>query len=192
MHQDLPGLMAEASAIAADAERIFGSLTPPQLNWKPDASRWSVAQCFEHLIKINAEYFPQFRRIEDGKYERTWRDRATPLSRAFASLVLKAVQPASQRKYKAASHVLPSASAIDGTVIARFTAHQREVIDHMQALAAHDIGALVIPSPVAPIVFYSVVDALRIIVVHERRHMAQAERVTTSPGFPQVSRTAGA
>lgn len=36
--------------IVRDAEAVFGSLTPSQLNWRPDAARWSVAQCVQHLL----------------------------------------------------------------------------------------------------------------------------------------------
>jgi hypothetical protein len=35
------------------------------------------------------------------------------------------------------------------------------------------------------IVVYSALDACRIIVVHERRHFAQAQRVMAAPGFPR-------
>src|SRR3954468_23564793 len=39
--------------VIRDAERVFGHLSAAQLNWKPDAGRWSVAQCFEHLLTSN-------------------------------------------------------------------------------------------------------------------------------------------
>jgi hypothetical protein len=65
VNEELPTLIVEATAIAGDAGRRFGALNREQLNWKPDAGQWSVAQCFEHLIKINALYFPQLRRIEE-------------------------------------------------------------------------------------------------------------------------------
>ena len=53
MSPELPSLIAEANAIAADAQRTFGPLNREQLNWRDRAGQWSVAQCFEHLIKIN-------------------------------------------------------------------------------------------------------------------------------------------
>jgi hypothetical protein len=37
---------------------------------------------------------------------------------------------------------------------------------------------------VAHIVTYSLLDAYRIIVVHEQNHFVQTRRVTESPGFP--------
>jgi hypothetical protein len=184
---EIPALIDEANAIAADAERGFARLTRDELNWKPGADKWSVAQCFEHLIKINSAYFPQWRRIEQGAYTPTWRDRVPLLARFFGSIVLRAVQPASRRKFKAAKHVEPSPSAIDADIIARFTAHQQEVIQHMKIAGSRDATAIMVTSPVAPIAFYSLLDAFRILVAHERRHMAQAERVVRAHGFPSRS-----
>jgi hypothetical protein len=185
VNEEFPPLKAEASAIAADAERTFGALSPEQLNWKPQADQWSVAQCFEHLIKINAAYFPQLRRIEEGAYASSWRDHVPWLGRFFGSMILRAVQPASQRKFKAAKHVEPSTSAIDDGIITRFTAHQREVIQHMTLAGGRDLSAIVVTSAVAPVAFYSALDMFKILVAHERRHMAQAERVTNADGFPK-------
>lgn len=187
MNQDLAGLIAEARAIAADADRTFGHLNGEQLNWKPAAGQWSVAQCFEHLVKINSEYFPQFQRIEQGSYSSTWRDRVPVLARLFGSMVLRAVQPTSPRKFRVARHVEPTASAIDADIIRRFTAHQQAVIERMERMRTRDLAAAIVTSPVAPIVFYSALDALSILVAHERRHMAQAERVMRSGGFPRRS-----
>ena len=186
MNRELPALIAGARAIAADAERTFGPLNGDQLNWKRRADEWSVAQCLEHLIKIDAAYFPQFRLIEQGAYTSTWRDHAPWLARLFGSLILRAVQPASQRRFKSAKQVEPSAGTIDGDIVARFTAHQQEVIEHMTATGRRDLGTVVITSAVAPIAFYNALDAFRILVAHERRHLAQAERVIDADGFPNV------
>jgi hypothetical protein len=39
-------------------------------------------------------------------------------------------------------------------------------------------------SPFASVIAYSVLDACRIIVAHERRHFEQARSGTQTPGFP--------
>jgi hypothetical protein len=46
------------------------------------------------------------------------------------------------------------------------------------------IDRTIISSPVASVVTYSVLDAFRIIVVHEQRHFQQAQRVTQEQNFP--------
>lgn len=187
MNESLPDLVGEARSVAAEAERSFGALTAEQLNWMPAPEAWSVGQCFDHLIRINSTYFAPLRHIQERGYTPGWRDRAPFLSRWIGSLVLHAVEPGAPRKLKAAAHVTPARSALDDGIIARFVAHQQEVIRHMRQTAERgDLGAMVIVSPVASAAFYSVLDAFRIIVAHERRHMAQAARVTQAAGFPRV------
>jgi DinB superfamily len=51
-------IITAAAQVAEDANRVFGGLTSKQLNWKPAAERWSVAQCFDHLITSNSGYLP--------------------------------------------------------------------------------------------------------------------------------------
>jgi len=63
----LPALINEANVIAVDAKSTFGRLTPTQLNWKPSAERWSVAQCFDHLLTSNKGYLPIIDSILAGK-----------------------------------------------------------------------------------------------------------------------------
>jgi DinB superfamily len=156
---------------AADAERTFGQLNREQLNWKRGAGQWSVAQCFEHLIKIDCAYSPQLRLIELGAYTPTWRDHVPLLGRFFGSMILRDVEP--------------SIDPIAGDIIVRFSTHQQEMVEHMTVTGRRDLRTVVITSAVAPIAFYSALDAFRILVAHQRRHMGQAERVIKADSFPQ-------
>jgi hypothetical protein len=55
----------------------------------------------------------------------------------------------------------------------------------MKATAELPIEESIITSVVSPVVTYSLLDAYRILVAHERRHFQQAERVMQMPGFPR-------
>jgi hypothetical protein len=184
MNDELPALITEAQAIATDVRNTFGHLNATQLNWKPSAEQWSVAQCFAHLIAINSGYFPIIERVVRGEHKPSLHERLPLLPRLFGSLVLSAVKPEASRKLKANARFEPSASAIDADIIAKFEAHQRAVVDHMRMTEGVDLRRLIITSPVASIATYSLLDAYRILVAHERRHMAQAGRVMESSGFP--------
>jgi len=49
--------LAEVSAglqdVARETQATFGRFDAQQLNWRLDATRWSVAQCFDHLLTAN-------------------------------------------------------------------------------------------------------------------------------------------
>ena len=51
-------IISELQKIAVEAQKTFGNLSPEQINWKPSAEGWSVAQCFDHLIKSNEAFEP--------------------------------------------------------------------------------------------------------------------------------------
>src|SRR5215216_4090814 len=180
---DLPGIIAAAKNVANDARSTFGHLTPSQLNWKPSAERWSIAQCFDHLLTINKAYFPVIDNVLAGKKRTLWESMPV-LPGLMGKMLIKVVEPASTRKFKARKNFEPAQSDIRGSIINDFVDHQAEVVEKMKATQHLDLENIVITSPVAAVMTYSLMDAYRVIVVHEQRHFQQAKRVTEEPGFP--------
>jgi DinB family protein len=180
---DLPSLITAAGSVAREAKDTFGRLTPAQLNWKPSAERWSVAQCFDHLLSANKGYLPEIDNVLAGKKRRFW-ERMPVLPGLMGKFLIKAVDPASTRKVKAPKVFQPAQSDISGSVIDDFVAQQATIIEKMKATAHLDLERIIITSPVAPVVVYSLMDTYRVIVVHNRRHFEQARRVTEESGFP--------
>lgn len=180
----LPQIFAEVEAIARDAQSTFGHLNAEQLNWKPSADQWSVAQCLDHLMASNgALFFQAFDQMINGTKRTTFIERLPLLPDFFGWMVFKAM--AGKQKYKAPAKILPSVSALDPQIVGQFVAHQQKAIEKMKAIEKLDPASVIITSPFASFVTYSVLDACRIIVAHERRHFAQAERVMATSGFPQ-------
>jgi hypothetical protein len=54
----------------------------------------------------------------------------------------------------------------------------------MRATEGADLRGLKVTSPVSPVATYSLLDAYRILVAHERKHFEQARRVMQTEGFP--------
>jgi hypothetical protein len=180
---DLTRLMAEAGAVASDARREFGTLTLAQWNWKPDAREWSIGQCLDHLVISTTAYFPTLRAILAGTRHPTIWERVPILPSLFARMLLGALDPDAGRKVKAPAALRPSTSAIDPGVLQRFVDVQRDLVALMRATPPAALSTNV-TSPVARVVTYSLLDAYRIIVVHEHLHVRQARAVKSSPGFP--------
>jgi hypothetical protein len=180
---DLPSLIAAANNVAAEAKSTFGHLSPSQLNWKPSAERWSVGQCFDHLLTTNEGYFPLIEDVLAGKQQTLWQ--SMPLLPGLAGkLLLKFVDPASARKIKAPKRFEPAQSDISASVINDFVAQQGRIAGKMQETGHLNLEKIVITSPAASAVTYSLMDAYRIIVSHEQRHFQQAKRVTEEAAFP--------
>jgi hypothetical protein len=180
---DLSKLVSEANTLAKNAKATFGQLTVSQLSWKPSAERWSVAQCFDHLLNTNKPYFPIVDNVLAGQKPTFWQ--RLPLIPGLAgNLLLKAVDPASARKLKAPKGFQPAQSDISGSVIDDFVDQQRKIVEKMKATEHLDLEHVIISSPIAAPITYSLMDAYRIIVIHEQRHFQQAKRVTEESAFP--------
>lgn len=180
---DLPAVINAANNVASNTRSTFGHLTPSQLNWKPSPERWSIAQCFDHLIAVNKAYFPVIDNVLAGKKRTLWESMPV-LPGLMGKMVIKAVEPTSTRKFKARKNFEAAQSNISGSIINDFVDHQAEVVDKMKATQHLDLEKIIITSPVAALMTYSLIDAYRIIVVHEQRHFQQAKRVTEETGFP--------
>ena len=174
---------AELTAIARDAQSAFGALDERQLNWRPDASRWSVAQCLDHLLNADREMFQAIDAAMDVSRPRTVWQGLPVLPRVFGRLLITSQMPQATRKFTAPRATTPAASAIDAGIVERFVTHQHEAAARMHALDGRDVTRIMV-SPFVSFITYSVLDGCRLIVTHEHRHLEQARRVTLEPGFP--------
>jgi hypothetical protein len=182
--QEIDSVVNQADAIAREAREVFGSLTKEQLNWKPSAERWSVAQCFDHLITSNSGYLPIVDSVLKGQKQSSVWQKLPFLPGLWGKMLIKSLDPAQTRKMKAPKRFEPAQSDVSGSIINDFAAQQQQLIEKIKATSNLDVERIVITSPAASFVTYSLMDAYRIIVVHERRHFQQAQRVTEESGFP--------
>lgn len=164
--------------VTREVEALCGPLTVDQLNWTPGPGRWSIAQCLDHLITTNALYFPVFDAMATGRYTPPLWARLSPFSGFLGRFLIRSLDPANAKPITTVPAAEPSSSALPADIVARFVAHQRELIRRLRALPATlDPASTKMASPLAGAVTYSLTDCLQIIAVHERRHLGQATRV---------------
>jgi hypothetical protein len=184
MNAEIDSLIDQAAAIGEDAQRTFGHLSPQQLNWKPAPERWSVGQCFVHLITSNSGYLPIIDGLITGRRKSRLREKLPVLPALWGKLLIKSLEPTQARKMKAPKKFEPAQSDVSGGIIHEFVVQQCLIMDKMKMTANLNLERIVITSPALSLVTYSLMDAYRIIVVHERRHFQQAQRVSEESGFP--------
>ena len=170
--------------IARDAEALFGGLNARQLNWRPDANRWSVAQCFDHLLTANRLILERADEALANAGPRTIWQRLPVLPAVFGWLLVRSQAPGGTRRFTAPPAAQPSASDIAADVVSRFVRQQRESAARVQAIGVRAAADVIMTSPFVTFITYSVLDGLRLMVAHDHRHVEQARRVTQSAGFP--------
>lgn len=185
LDMSLPELINETQAVTRDVQSMFAQLNADQLNWKPAADSWSVAQCLEHLIIINGPMLKVLEQAANGTKQTSLLERLPFWPGLWGRMMVKIVAPQGTRKFKAPPTATPSASSIDPQIVNQFVANQQDVMGKLKAIENLNPDKIIITSPYAGFITYSLLDAARIIVVHERRHLAQAERVMKMDGFPK-------
>ena len=177
----LPTSITDFEIMARDhAEEVratYGELTAQELNWKPDANAWSIAQCLDHLLTANATYFPTFEAVVHGRKTTTFWERLPGLPSLWGKMLVKSVAPESARKLKAPQIFQPASSDISTDIVPRFGEQQDRLLHYLQATGGMDLDGIIITSPVAKFITYSLRDTFRILFLHERRHLNQAQRV---------------
>src|SRR6185295_15454528 len=87
--EDVLKLRSDLDAVSTDVLREFGSFSSEQLNWKPSADRWSVAQCLDHLITGNKAFFPILESIVIGEKKTLFLERLPVLPGVWGKLLIK-------------------------------------------------------------------------------------------------------
>ena len=171
-------------ALVDDVRLTFGGLDAQQLNWRPDSKRWSVAQCFDHLVSANREMLHAAEAALTGRGPRVpWR-RLPFVPGLLGRMLIRSQSPQATRKWTAPPNARPSSSRIDPGILDRFLELQQEAADRLEHLEHQRAAHVIMTSPFVSVVSYSVLDGWRLILAHERRHVRQAEAVLRAPGFP--------
>ena len=169
--------------VARDTQATFSTLDARQLNWKPEAARWSVAQCFQHLLTANTLVLQAAEESLRNGPRSAWQ-RLPLLPWIFGQLMIRSQGPKVVGRYTAPPKAQPATSEIDTDVVRSFVDQQLAAADWLRTVDEREAGRAIMVSPFVRVVTYSVLDGCRLLVAHDRRHVEQARRVTLTDGFP--------
>ena len=175
--------------MAQETQATFGGFNARQLNWRPDAARWSVAQCFEHLLTANRLMFRAAEEALNDARPRTLWQRLPVLPGVLGRMLIRSQSPNAARRFTAPSKSQPATSDIAADIIQRVVEQHGDAVAWVQAHDERDGARAIMTSPFMRVVTYSVLDGWRLILAHDRRHFEQARHMTLSPGFPDLGAT---
>ncbi len=184
LNMSLAEILSETEAVTQEVQAAFGQLNAEQLNWKPRADAWGVAQCLDHLIVINGQMLAPFDQVISGTKPARILERLPLWSGLWGRFMVKMLQPETKQKLKAPPTAAPSSSKLDPTIVSQFAAHQQKVRQKLEDVESLNPEKVIMTSPFISLITYSLLDAARIVIVHERRHFEQAKRVMAAEGFP--------
>jgi hypothetical protein len=182
----LKTIAAEAQKNDEAARAITANLSETQLNWKPSADQWSIAQCLQHLAVATKGFDKYFSAaLTNAKSKSPVSSAPAYRPTRMGGWLARHVAPESPRKLRAPKMFRPGeASAIQGS-LQMFLDEQHNFMEFVRECQHIDYNKTRIRSPVTPLIRYSLADAFVITVLHAQRHLAQARRVRGTPEFPR-------
>jgi len=163
----------------------FKLLSEDQINWKPSAESWSIAECVDHLIVTNKLYFNEIEKQFAEKQIKTYYSKTQVKHNWLSKFIIKSVDPANIKKVKTFPVFMPSKSKYTKDVFNSFEEVQNGLVNLVSTGMNLDLNKYVMSSPAAKIIKENFCDVLEIIRLHDRRHFSQAERLFNHSGFPK-------
>lgn len=181
--QHLASLREKTRPYIDEVRRLSDGLDEDLLAWKPEADRWSIAQCFEHLAATAASYHPLIAAAidrhpatdtGDAPYRGTW---------IGGKFVDSMRDTTGRRRFKAPAPFRPGSDPPPGAA-ERLIASIEELDGLLARAARADLVRAKMNSPALPLLRLNLGEALELQVVHIARHLAQARRVREHADFP--------
>jgi hypothetical protein len=184
MSGDIPKFIEELRQISAEAKNACGALSAEQLNWKAAADKWSIGQCFDHLIVTNKMELRAIEKAVGGAHTQSFWEKLPVLPTVFGRLLLGMVDPQNAKKFKAPKNFRPARSDVRPEILEEYFETTERVIELMRASEKLDTKNMIITSPI-PRITYSLFTAYKALALHDRRHFNQAKSVMETDGFPR-------
>jgi len=185
LHPELERLLMAVDAVEADARNLVQVLSDEQGNWRPNGGAgWSVAQCFDHLARINVFYVRHFIPF----LEQAQREGKGPFTGLhptwFGRTFLKVLEPPVRQRGKAPANVAPCSTMPLAEALGDYLSSHEPYRGMLRLANEIDVDRVVAPNPFFKSFQMRAATALKVIPAHDRRHLWQARRVLQAPGFP--------
>ena len=178
--QDLINNFLSITADVYKETKEFLKLSHHQLNWRPSERQWSVGECFEHLIRTNGKYIPEYQKYSPSDYEY----KHEVFKHSFVGkLLCNSMKPENKRKTKTRAPFNPLGSDIKDTIAKDFLHQSNDIVELVSKIEVSKLK-VTIRSPFSKYIRYSIGDSLMIMANHNLRHLQQAKQVTKNEGFP--------
>lgn len=172
-------LEGRVEATDREVRSLVEGLGPERLLWRPGKKRWGIADCLEHLVLIGDAYHP---RIRDALEAAPPPSSAGYRPRLLGRLFHFGGGPRGPVRIPAPRAFVPAPARPD--VVDRFLSSQDELRTLIRAAARADLNRARVPWPVTRLLTLTLGEALEFLVLHQRRHLAQARRVRAHDRFP--------
>jgi uncharacterized damage-inducible protein DinB len=164
-----------------DLHKALKGLSDAQMNFKPDSSRWSVAECLTHIALAEPALWQMF--------EGAVKAAPDPAKRSmvkFTTEQLKAAITDRSKKFQAPEFLQPANAptkfASPAQALAALDAQRAKIMEYLKTTDA-DLNNIFIQHPALG--WIDAYQFIMFIAAHGKRHTLQLEEVKAHPNFPK-------
>jgi len=153
----------------------FKSLSIEKLNLKPNAERWSILECIEHLNRYGDFYIPEIRkRIENSAYKKSETFKSGILGNYFAKSMLPKEK---LNKMKTFRSMNPNNSSLESSVLDTFIHQQESMLELLTKARNTNLTKVKTAITISNWIKLRLGDTFRFVIYHNLRHVVQAKSV---------------
>ena len=153
----------------------FLQLSPEELNRKPSPDSWSVLECFEHLNRYGDFYLPEIgKKLINNTTTPDQEFKSGFVGNYFAEMMLPGENVKKMKTFKSMN---PSGSKLDKTVLTRFIAQQKKLLELLEKASKVSLTKTKTSISISKLVKLKLGDTFRVLIYHNYRHVEQAKRV---------------
>lgn len=155
----------------------FKEYSDEALNYKEDASSWSVLECIEHLNLYGDYYLPEMEKnIADSKHKASTIFKSGILGNYFANQMLP---KEGMKKMQAPKDKNPMGSQLEKSVIDRFEKQQHKTLELLDKARHVSLTKTKTAISISKLIKLRLGDTFRFVIYHNQRHLAQANKLYT-------------
>ena len=136
---------------------------------------WSITECLAHLNFYGNYYLPLFEKGLQNSPENAYEN--TVKSSWLGRKCIESMNPETgKKKFRAFKSYIPTANLNAQSTVAEFINQQERILQILKIARTKDIQQIKIPISVAKFLKLNLGDALQFLIVHNERHIQQANR----------------
>jgi hypothetical protein len=173
----LASIVRELADARERAHRIADRLEPASWIRRPHKGGWSVAECLQHLNLSSEAFLGRLQQAIAGARAEGLDSQGPFRLDFFGWLLCRLLEPPYRMRVKTGAPFVPGAIAPADEVLGAFDRWQDALVDCVRSADGLAIDRVRVTSPFSARVKYSVYSSFRLVPVHQRRHLWQAEQV---------------
>lgn len=184
---DLQDYRRQIEAVSEDARDLLAGLSEAQVNWRPTAAHWSIAECLDHLTVTNRKLMEGIEAAIEDARSKGLTGRGPFRYGIIGNMVVRSMEPPAKIKFKAPKTFKPRPDQSLEVVARDFFETQNELQRLILEANGLNLARVKVTSPVTNLIKLSLGQSFGLIASHERRHLWQARQVKNNQAFPAAA-----